>query len=70
MPSTTPRTKKAKHAAMQAEMHKFKAGELHSGSADGPVVKDRDQAIAIALSVSGQSKRRKGSVPGVSKRTS
>lgn len=28
----------------------FKAGELHSGPG-GPVVKDRKQAIAIALSV-------------------
>lgn len=32
------------------EMHKFKHGELHSGSSKGPVVKKRKQAIAIALS--------------------
>ena len=31
-------------------MHKFKAGELHSGSKTGPVVKSRPQAIAIMLS--------------------
>lgn len=31
-------------------MHEFKAGELHSGSKSGPVVKSRDQALAIALS--------------------
>lgn len=31
-------------------MHEFKAGELHSGSKTGPVVKSRDQAVAIALS--------------------
>lgn len=31
-------------------MREFKAGELHSGSKTGPVVKDRKQAIAIALS--------------------
>ena len=31
-------------------MHEFKEGELHSGSKKGPIVKDRDQAIAIALS--------------------
>lgn len=31
-------------------MHEFKAGELHSGSKAGPVVKSRDQAVAIALS--------------------
>jgi hypothetical protein len=32
------------------EMHKFKKGNLHSGSKKGPVVKNRKQAIAIALS--------------------
>lgn len=31
-------------------MHKFKHGKLHSGSKDGPKVKDRKQAIAIMLS--------------------
>lgn len=31
-------------------MHEFKAGTLHSGSDKGPVVKNRDQAIAIGLS--------------------
>jgi len=31
-------------------MHEFKAGELHSGSKTGPVVKTREQALAIALS--------------------
>lgn len=31
-------------------MHEFKEGELHSGSKKGPVVKNRRQAIAIALS--------------------
>lgn len=30
-------------------MHEYKAGELHSGSKAGPVVKSRDQAVAIAL---------------------
>ena len=30
-------------------MHEYKAGTLHSGKG-GPVVKSRDQAIAIALS--------------------
>jgi hypothetical protein len=32
------------------EMHKFKEGDLHSGSKQGPKVKNRKQAIAIALS--------------------
>jgi len=31
-------------------MHEFKAGTLHSGSAKGPRVTNRKQAIAIALS--------------------
>jgi hypothetical protein len=31
-------------------MHEWKHGTLHSGSKKGPVVRDRKQAIAIALS--------------------
>lgn len=31
-------------------MHKFKHGELHSGSKKGPKVKNRKQAIAIMMS--------------------
>ena len=31
-------------------MHEFKEGELHSGSKNGPLVKSKKQAIAIALS--------------------
>jgi len=31
-------------------MHKYKAGQLHSGGKSGPVVKNRKQAIAIMLS--------------------
>lgn len=31
-------------------MHKFKHGELHSGSKSGPKVGSRKQAIAIMLS--------------------
>ena len=38
-------------------MHEFKAGELHSGSKKGPVVKNRKQAIAIALSEANMSKK-------------
>jgi len=52
-------SKKAKRARMKAEMHKFKHGSLHSGSKKGPVVKSRRQAIAISLSESGQSKKRR-----------
>lgn len=31
-------------------MHKFKHGELHSGSKSGPKVENRKQAVAIMLS--------------------
>ena len=35
---------------VHTELHKFKHGALHSGSKHGPLVKNRKQAIAIALS--------------------
>lgn len=35
---------------VQKVMHEFKAGTLHSGSKNGPKVKSRKRAIAIALS--------------------
>ena len=38
-------------------MREFKEGKLHSGSKSGPRVKSRKQAIAIALSEAGKSKR-------------
>ena len=39
-------------------MREFKKGELHSGK-KGPVVKSRKQAVAIALSEAGLSKKKK-----------
>lgn len=52
--------------SVKAIMHEFKTGTLHSGKnpagpKKAPVVKNRKQAIAIALSVTGKSK------PGVKK---
>jgi len=41
-------------------MHEYKMGELHSGSKKGPVVKSREQAIAIALSEAKQSVKKRG----------
>lgn len=40
------------------EMHRFKHGQLHSGSSRGPKVKSRAQAIAIALSEARKSRQR------------
>ena len=54
-------SKKAKQKRMHEEMHKFKEGTLHSGSKKGHIVKSRKQAIAIALSESGQSKKQERS---------
>ena len=42
---------------VRQEMHKFKEGTLHSGSKTGPIVKSRKQAVVIALSEAGMSKR-------------
>ncbi len=41
-------------------MHEFKRGELHSGSKTGPRVKIRKQAVAIAMSEAGKSRRKTG----------
>jgi hypothetical protein len=41
-------------------MHEFKHGKLHSGSKKGPVVKNRKQAIAIALSEEKRGKKAMG----------
>jgi hypothetical protein len=38
-------------------MREYKSGKLHSGSKKGPVVKSRDQAVAIALRSAGVKKK-------------
>lgn len=51
------KSKAGRRTNAKFEMHKFKGGHLHSGSKNGPVVKNRQQAIAIMLSETGQSKK-------------
>jgi len=46
-----------KEDKVRTVMHEFKRGTLHSGSGD--IVKNKKQAIAIAMSEAGMSKKRK-----------
>ena len=39
-------------------MGEYKRGKLHSGSKTGPKVKSRKQAVAIAMSEAGKSRRK------------
>ena len=55
------RGKSSYSAKVHKVMHEFKEHKLHSGSKRGPVVTNRQQAIAIALSEArraGKNKRR------------
>ena len=54
-----PKTKAGKAAKVGKVMHEYKTGELHSGSKSGPAVTNRKQAVAIALSEAGMSKKTK-----------
>lgn len=53
MVKSRPTTKKGQQNKVHKVMHEFKHGQLHSSSGD-PVTK-RKQAVAIAMSESGQS---------------
>ena len=54
MPTRGQRTAKNK---MKKDMGEYKGGTLHSGKG-GPVVKSRDQAIAIAMSEANKAKKK------------
>ena len=51
-------SKKKKKARMGEEMKKFYHNKLHSGSKKGPIVKEKSQGIAIAMSEAGESKKK------------
>ena len=57
-----------KPGKVQKVMHEFKSGGLHSGSKKGPKVTSRKQAIAIALSEAGMSKKMGVKKPKVKKK--
>jgi hypothetical protein len=54
MPTRGQRTAKNK---MKKVMGEYKSGTLHSGKG-GPVVKSRDQAVAIAMSEANKAKKK------------
>lgn len=58
-----PKTKAAKQAKVGKVMREYKAGTLHSGvdpkgPKKAPLAKSRAQAVAIAMSQAGMSKRK------------
>lgn len=59
MPNKKPTTKAGKQKAVTGVMKEFKAGKLHSGSKKGPKITNPKQAISVALSESGQSRKGK-----------
>lgn len=50
---------KKKDSKAKKVMSEYKHGDLHSGSKKGPVVKNKKQAVAIALSEQRRANRKK-----------
>jgi len=50
-------SKRRKRGKVHKVMHEFGEGKLHSGSKHGPEVTNPKQAIAIAMSEAGMSKK-------------
>ncbi len=50
---------KKQQSKIKKVMHEMKEEKLHSGSKKGPLVKDKKQGIAIAMSEAGLSKKKK-----------
>jgi hypothetical protein len=55
----TPTTKMGKQKKISKVMREYKAGTLNTGSKKGPIVTSKKQAIAIALSQAGMSKKKR-----------
>ena len=55
----TPTTKMGKEKKINKVMREYKAGTLNTGSKKGPIVTSKKQAIAIALSQAGMSKKKR-----------
>lgn len=48
-----------KRGKIRRVLSEFKHGKLHSGSKHGKIVRDRAQAIAVALSEAGLSRKKR-----------
>lgn len=58
MPEDSLKGRRRADGKVRRVMNEYGAGELHSGSKHGPVVTDRKQAVAIALSEQRKARRR------------